>query len=329
MLRRRPPVERLRAIPRVLALAGCGIGICIPQTLPVAQDLILRGVTADQLQKQIDSIVALTGFVILPDLTASNLSISGQSSEDTEILITQMGDGFTVSDDFPLYLEGVLGFLRYDPKFLVSDGTSETLLPLKWNTIAATAGVGWNFPITDEFSIRPMLNGTLAHVESDVSVAGRILEAETGRSLDFLQGGQMDIFGYGGSIVLDYERYRPGNEIDVELRYTHLHLENFSDDPVLKAGAEAITATVWARYREPTDMVFLDRPVRWVAEVAYSEFIGDQGDALGLDRLASIGGGLEVDLSAVNGIVSRTRLLGRVLVGNNALGFSMGIGVSF
>ena len=30
--------------------------------------------------------------------------------------------GFTISQDFTLYLEGTLGYLRYDPKFIASGG---------------------------------------------------------------------------------------------------------------------------------------------------------------------------------------------------------------
>ena len=42
--------------------------------------------------------------------------------------------------------------------------------------------------------------------------------------------------GLGASVMLDYAYYRPEHEIDIELRYTHMHLE-----PIL--GSDAIDAS--------------------------------------------------------------------------------------
>ncbi|WP_269459866.1 hypothetical protein [Polynucleobacter necessarius] len=37
--------------------------------------------------------------------------------------------------------------------------------------------------------------------------------------MQFLNGGRMNSCGLGGSVMLDYEHYKPDQEIYVELRY--------------------------------------------------------------------------------------------------------------
>jgi hypothetical protein len=54
------------------------------------------------------------------------------------------------------------------------------------------------------------------------------LTGQTGLTLAFLENGRLNAYGLGGSLMLDYERYRPENEIDVELRYTHIYLQSFA-----------------------------------------------------------------------------------------------------
>ncbi|MCW9079135.1 MAG: hypothetical protein OQK74_08170 [Gammaproteobacteria bacterium] len=50
-----------------------------------------------------------------------------------------------MSKSFPLYLEGTLGYSRYDPDFIATSGEQEQSIPVKWNSFAATGGFGWDF----------------------------------------------------------------------------------------------------------------------------------------------------------------------------------------
>ncbi len=56
---------------------------------------------------------------------------------------------------------------------------------------------------------------------------------------------------------------------------------------------------------------------------------GPQCGALGFDHLASVGAGFEIDTSAHSGIISRARLVGRYVFGDNVSGFSIGLAASF
>lgn len=286
----------------------------------------------DDLQKRANGVLALMSFSIVPDITTSSLSLGGGGAGtegSSDFFMTQLGGGDTVSDSVPIYLEGVLAYSRYDPTFIATQGAEKRSVPTKWNSLSATGGIGWDFKLTDELKLRPIFNFALGNVTSDLRGASWYVGRKTGRDVEFLDKGSLNAYGLGGSLMLDWEHYRPGYEVDVELRYSDIRLQSFDSSAAVKGEASARSANLWARYRAPTGITLLQRPLRYVLELTHSEFLGDQRGVLGFDRLTSIGAGLELDSSAYNVIVTRTRLVGRYVFGTNVSGFSVGLAVSF
>ena len=64
-------------------------------------------------------------------------------------------------------------------------------------------------------------------------------------------------------------------------------------------------------------------------EGARTEYFGTQRGLLGFDALNSLGVGLEIDSSQYDILISRTRLVGRYMFGENTAGYSLGLAVSF
>jgi hypothetical protein len=174
-----------------------------------------------------DAVLAIMTYTTVPDVTTSSLSINNGATGNPGFGQTQLGGGFTISRTFPLYLEGTVAYSRYDPTFVATEGTQQRPLPAKWNTASTTIGIGWDFAITDELKFRPILNGTLGRVASDLRIAQTVINQIKDTNLEFLQDGVLDAYGYGGSLVLDYEHYREKYEIDVELRATDIYLRSF------------------------------------------------------------------------------------------------------
>jgi hypothetical protein len=295
---------------------------------------VITGIPGYNLQQTANGVLGLLGYNVVPDVTASSLSISRGSQDDTGLQTTQFGLGFTVDPDFPLYLEGFLGYSRYDPRFVFSEGEKKSLLPTRWNNISGTVGVGWDFPILEGLVFRPILNGALGHVESDVSLLGRLLELKYNKELAFLDRGRMNAYGLGGSLMLDLNIPRPGYEIDLELRYTDIRLSTYGDTNSLVRGeSEAKTLNLWGRVRWPMDAEMFGRPLRWVVDFAHSRFFGDQV-ALGFDHLTKVGGGIEMNVGRYElGVwdfnMQSIRIVARYLFGQNVSGASVGLAVSF
>jgi hypothetical protein len=306
------------------AVAALALGAACALTPPLALGQALVG---GDLQKRVDGVLALMGYMLTPDVTTGSLAISNAVTGNPDFKMTTLGGGFTVSKTFPLYLEGTLGYARYDPTFVASNGQVAGSVAAQWDAYSATGGVGWDFPLTDGLVFRPILNFSYGRVESNVSASG---QNETGTEVEFLQNGRLDAYGLGGSLVLDYERYRPGSEIDAELRYTNIVLQSFGgSSTAVKGNADSQSVSLWSRWRAPTGITALQRPLRYVLEFAHTTFLGDLDGVLGFNYLTSLGTGLELDSSAHDVAVTRTRLMARYQVGEHVRGWSVGLAVSF
>ncbi len=298
--------------------------------VPVSAQAQTSAVIGANLQRITNGVLMLMGYSLTPDVTTGSLSFSNAESGNPGFAMTSLGAGFTVSRDFPLYLEGTAAYSRYDPAFVVSDGTNSRSIPSKWNSLSATVGIGWDFPVAQDLILRPIINFSYGHVESDLSIAAQYLGNQTGRDISFLDNGHLDAVGVGGSLMLDYERYRPENEIDVELRYTNIYLQSVGNTAdAVKGSSDVQNLSLWSRWRAPTGLTALDRPFRYVLEFSHTQFLGDLRGALGFDWLTSLGAGVELDSSKYPILVTRTRLLARYKFGDNVQGWSIGLACSF
>jgi hypothetical protein len=287
-------------------------------------------VIGGNVKQHANAVLAIMTYTTVPDVTTSNLSVNSGTTGNPGFGQTQFGGGFTISKSFPLYLEGTLAYSRYDPIFIATNGAEQRSVPTKWNTFSGTVGVGWDFRITDELVIRPILNGTIGRVSSDLKVGQSIFNRVTDSNLQFLENGSLDAYGYGGSLMLDYEHYRENYEIDAELRATDIYLRSFGgSSEAVQGSAMAQQVSLWTRWRAPTGLHALDRPVRYVLEAAYSHYFGDSAGVLGFNDLTSLGVGLELDSSKYPVIITRTRAMVRYVFGHNVHGVSFGFAMSF
>jgi len=281
------------------------------------------------LKKRADAFMTITGYSLTPDVTTGSLSIRNNDGANSDLQMISLGGGDRISANFPLYLEGTLAVNRYNPTFSDGIGNSSITIPVHWNSVTGTGGIGWDFPITNELRFRPIANVMLGHLESDLSIASRVIQNRTGVDMQFLNGGRMNSYGLGGSVMLDYENYRPDQEIDIELRYTNIPVRTFDSSTAVQGSADSQSVALWARSRIPTPITLLDRPLRAVFELAHTEFLGDLRGALGFDSLSSIGTGVELDRSASDPIFSRVRVVFRYQFGQNVHGTSIGLAASF
>jgi hypothetical protein len=285
--------------------------------------------------------VALMGFNVTPDGSSNAIEVNrgtaapGGGEGAPALTLGQFGVGFTVDESFPLFLEGYLGYARYDPRTLFG-GSGERQLPLRWNNVAAEIGIGWDFHLTDYLILRPILNGAIGYVASDASLFGALVGRRTNVDLSALTALHANVAGFGGSLMLAYYDYRPARDIDVELRYTQIWLQTVGDTfQAAKGRATARTLGLWARYRWPTGWEAFGRPIRWVVDGSASAYLGDQREALGFSWALKVGGGIEFDvgryeIGALGLNLSRIRVVGRFFLGDRGVtGESFGIGMSF
>lgn len=281
------------------------------------------------IQDRANGVLALMSYSVVPDITTSSLSIDNAASGDPGLAMTQFGGGFTISREFPLYLEGVVAASRYDPTFVATQREESREIPAKWTSLTATGGIGWDFTIADDLYLRPLVNIALGHVTSDLQIAKWYIERSRETELAFLDGGSMNATGFGGSVMVDYEDYEPSREIDLEWRYSNIRLRSRSDNDAIIGEANAETLSLWGRYRAPTGVQVMARPLRYLLEGAHTTYLGSQAGVLGFNHMSSIGLGIEFDSSGYDIVVTRTRFVVRYAFGKDISGYSLGLAASF
>ena len=308
----------------VLALAGLLAASFGAYAQPARRD-----VGAVDIGKLANGVLGVMSYTVAPDVTTSSLAISNAAIGSPGLSMSQFGGGFTWSKTLPLYLEGNAAYSRFDPVFVASDGAQERAVPVKWDSVSATGGIGWDFRLSENWVIRPIFNFMLGTVASDLAIAKWWINNNTNLDLNFLNGGRMNVYGLGGALMLDYEKFAPEADEDLEIRYTNVQLHSYDTPNLAVAGhARAENISLWTRRRVPTPWTAWERPVRWVFEGAYTEFLGDQRE-LGLKHMASLGFGIELDSSAKDIFVTRWRALVRYKFGENIQGWALGLAVSF
>ncbi|MEG1211811.1 MAG: hypothetical protein RSE29_11870 [Leclercia sp.] len=293
-------------------------------------------VDGHRIKQRADAVLTMMSYMAIPDITASDLNIGTGSSESNELTVTQFGGGATLSESVPVYLEGALGYSRYDPQFIVSNGTETRRIPTKWNSLTGTGGIGWDFRLWQDSQggnlvLRPIANVMLGTMASDARIGAWVIERRTNADIDFLDGGRLNAYGLGGSLMLDYERVSKPQDIDIELRYSAMKIQTFAGtSKAVEGKAKAQNLGLYLRRRAPiSDWTLLKSPVRYVLEGAHTEYLGDQRGKLGFNSLSSLGIGIELDSSAYPVFVTRTRLVARYMFGQDTSGYGIGLAMSF
>ncbi|WP_211848880.1 hypothetical protein [Neoroseomonas eburnea] len=284
-------------------------------------------------------VLGIMGYNVTPDGSSNALQVNRTTTSAEEgsptMTLSQFGFGFTWSESFPLFTEAYIGTARYDPRAVFTNlGTRR--VPLRWNNIAGTIGIGYDIRLGEYLWLRPIVNMSAGYAASDASLFGAFVNYRTDRDIPALTDQHVNVWGIGGSLMLAYYDYRPARDIDVELRYTQIHLRTFGDTVAAARGSlTAQTVGLWTRYRWPTGWEAFGRPVRWVLDGSFTAYIGDQADIMGFTWATKIGGGIEIDVGryevgAVGINLSRVRLVARYFYGdNNITGTSVGLGFSF
>ena len=286
-------------------------------------------------------VLGLMGYSVIPDGSANALQVDrssqgGSNDEgDPTLTLSQFGFGFTWGESFPLFTEIYFSYARYDPRAVFTREAAR-VTPFRWNNFTGTLGIGYDIRLSETLWLRPIVNVAAGYAASDVGLFASFIEYRRDVDLSLLTDAEVQAWGVGGALTLAHYDYRPEREIDVELRYTQIHLETFGNTvPAARGQSTAQALGLWGRYRWPSGWEMFGRPLRWVLDGNATAYLGDQRDAIGFSWALKVGGGIEFDtgrweLGAMGINLNRVRLIGRYFYADdNITGYSFGIGMSF
>jgi len=224
------------------------------------------------------------------------------------------------------YLELTLSYLQADQRLAAGDVTD---FNLDVTTLSALAGIGLIFQIAEGTTLRPILLGGYAHIESD-SIFDGDLAQDLNEGLDgILVDANLDSFLIGGAAELRHERSFE-NEIALEgrLRYNHLVNIGFeASDDSLEGTNDFVVIIGKLEASVPTSLKLFSRDVNGLGFGGSNLLLEQFGESIGSgDFIYEVGGGLELkDPAFVQGIGLR----GSVLFGEDVTGWRAGLRIKF
>lgn len=300
----------------VLALAGSASG---------AQELDLD---LSSREGQVVAALAASAYASVPSPYNSLLFLERTQQPDFGFRNLQFGGGRPLSGSSGLFLEGYVSAQDYEPEFAFANAPEAGEDGVRWRSVAATLGAGWDFDLAPGLSLRPVANASLGRIVSNAEVpSGDEAEGD----VDFIAGNGVTTGGYGGALLLEYRVRARTGDIDLRLRSSWMRLVPIGEDVGSGEQVDAATTAILARYREPIPgWNAWGGPVRQVYELTYAQYHGEQGDLLNLPWLARLGTGLEFETGWTRPYAPpRVRVMFRYIAGEDFGGFGIGAGLVY
>ncbi len=281
---------------------------------------------------------SFVGLVVLSDeFELGSATYRFDNIEDTEIssFVIPFHRTFHVGDkdDPALYLEGVIGYAK------ATEGTDDlyggavpqiaTSVEADWITYGGVVGLGIEFPLVEGLTVAPIGHIGLSHMKSDADYGGpgAAFTAAIADGIAFNWDALAIIYGCAARVDWEYplgEDHTFSLLARYDLRWTNTIRE---DDKAQDFSARSQLLTLRTDLIGPTGLDVFGRPLGWRATGGYRRFL--EGDLFEIKDLMQFGGSLELDLT---GSVPAARILSldaTMIIGNDLLGWSVGLGLSF
>ncbi|WP_170482548.1 hypothetical protein [Ruegeria arenilitoris] len=273
--------------------------------------------------------LSVLSIAATPNETLSSFSFLRASGDTNSLRSTQLRGGFHPFGN-GLYLEGLVAYQVYNPVVFFPEITPGVDVDVTWASVAATLGIGWEFPLGNDWHVRPVGHLSLGHVTADASIIDfPIFPVSSGSTKPI--DGDLNALGVGASVGVYREaKYGPW-QAEYRLRQTFLEFHPIDEPQAGDAKANSNQTTFFLRHRYPLkNMKFFNLPTQLVLDAGLVYYHGDAADVLDTDWLATAGVGVEFDTSRIGvPVVKAGRIMLNGVVAENFDGFSIGLGLSF
>jgi hypothetical protein len=301
------------------------------QTLADLRDQISRDLRQTHFAKSFVGMVNASNEI---ELSSANYTFDNDT--DTELSVFALPFQTSVpliggSGGSEIYLEGVLGYAKAEEE--VADlyqgafPAAATSVDADWTTYTAIGGIGLNLDLTDDLTFTPILTFGVARLESDADFGGPGAALTSALTNGIVFNWDAWLVSYGVAGRLDY--ITPITDtIDLELiaRYDLRWTETIStDDAAQDFATSSQLLTLRADLTGPAHFTLFERAVDWRTTLGYRAMI--DGDLYGSHHIVQVGGALEMSQNLPLG--SKLSLSTAVFFGDDVVGWSVGLGVSF
>lgn len=273
--------------------------------------------------------LAVLSIAATPNETLSSLAFLSASGDARSLRSTQLRGGFKPLEN-GMYIEGLVAYQNYNPTLIFPEFASDSEVDVKWSSLAATFGLGWEFPLANDWYFRPVAHLSLGHVTTDAVFSNFPLFPSSSGGGDVVDG-NLNAYGVGASLSLFREAQFGPWEAEFRVRQSFLEFQPINEPQAEGAKANSNQTTLFSRYRYPLENVrLLGRPSKLVLDAGVVLYHGDSAMVLDTDWLATAGVGIEVDTTKIGlPAVQAGRIMLNGVIADQFSGFSIGFGVRF
>jgi len=268
------------------------------------------------------------------ELSGANYRVN--DNDDTELTVLSLpyrNSFYPWEGDVGLYFEGVLGYAR--EKEYVSDifqgGVPgfETAVASRWTTYGTLLGVGPEFKLSENLTLATILNAGVSRLENNADYSGPGAAAVAPLFNGIVFNWNALMASGGGAVRLDWTQPLGTNcQVELTSRYDIRWLHSFdTDDSAQKFNARLQLITLRSDFVAPTGLEFYDNALNWRVFAGYRYFV--EGDLFGTKSFLLLGTGLELGSTGIVPLGPKVSLSGGIILGENVLGYNIGVGLSF
>ncbi len=273
--------------------------------------------------------LSVLSIAATPNETLSSFSFLRASGDTNSLRSTQLRGGFHPLEN-GLYLEGLVAYQVYNPVVFFPEIAPGVDVDVTWASVAATLGIGWEFPLGNDWHFRPVGHVSLGHVTADASIIDFPILPVSSGSTDPIDG-DLNAFGVGASVGVYREaRYGPW-QAEYRFRQTFLEFHPIDEPQAGDAKANSNQTTFFSRHRYPLKNVkVFNLSTQLVLDAGLVYYHGDAAEVLDTDWLATAGVGVELDTSQIGlPAIKAGRIMLNGVIAENFDGFSIGLGLRF
>jgi len=272
---------------------------------------------------------AMVDFAISRDISSANFyPDTSDGVVDPALKHFQFPFRFVFGDDAESprpFLQGLIAHQTVESGFDYAPGES---VQSEWETWGFSLSGGYVIPLSEHFSVLPILSAGYGSLENRARYSGPISEAILQPALaGVIFDWDSNAVTYGASLGFDYRRELGVFDIEVLGSLTHHHVESvnapneFVDFRGRVSAFDLEVITV-----HPTSWSMFDNPLSIVGIFGNTRIFGPERDALGFDSFFEAGAGIDLDVSARGWRIKSLRFGAKAIFGPDVDGWGLIIG---
>ena len=207
----------------------------------------------------------------------------------------------------------------------------QTTIDADFETYSVLSGVGATIAVVPYLSVQPILLAGYSRIDGDARFKGPFADELKTASTGLIKDMSIDTLLLGGALQAKVAwPLDAGIELTGQARVNYFYARNFNaSDSVLETSDRFAVVTARSEVGGPAPLTIAGRQTRWIAFAGATYLPGDLKDALDFGHFFEVGGGASIVdremLDRVSGLSGRASMI----VGEDVMGWSVGLSLDF